>query len=296
MELHWNRTYYIVVYQDGGNQWNYYKWYYGTGNPYDRGKAYSSSWSSNWQEFGDNDFCFRTYAYKTGEEPDGTVERWAVLLGCLEIANGKITLYADQDAYDMRDRLIAHGWDPSHIKVLISPTKSQVKEAMEWLDSVDDGDDIDLVMWSSHGGYSEYLKEYVFGVFDGGVSGKSDMDPWLDQCEAKGICIIADTCHSEYAIDDLAQDGRVILTSSDKEHPACVSRRLQNSIFIYYLADSHDGAFQKKNLDKNDNGWISAEEAFPYAKEKTDIFACQNPQNPQIYDGYDGELDISYVG
>jgi len=48
VELHWNKTYYIIVYQDGGNQYQYYKWYYGTGNPYENGSFYEEE-NYNWQ-------------------------------------------------------------------------------------------------------------------------------------------------------------------------------------------------------------------------------------------------------
>ncbi len=84
--LKWNRTYYIVVWQDGGSDRQYYKWYYGTGNPYDRGSSYDgNSLIWNWSENASRDFCFKTYAHKTGDEADGIVERWAVLIGELVI-------------------------------------------------------------------------------------------------------------------------------------------------------------------------------------------------------------------
>ncbi len=297
VELHWNKTYYIVVYQDGGNQYQYYKWYYGTGNPYENGSFYEEeNYNWNWRENKDRDFCFRTYGYTSGEEPDGIEERWAVLFGCLE-STGGIAMYADQDAYDMRDCLVAHGWDASHIKVLISPTKSQVKDAIEWLDSVDDSDDIDLVMWASHGGKSD-SGYYIFTVKYDVVYGY-EMDSWLDQCGAKGICVIADTCYAGWAIDDLAKDGRVILTSSDRQHKAGAWDPFQNHVFIYYLVDFSEGAFPKKSLDTNNDGWVSAEEAYPYAREKTNAFSWKYGgfyQNPLIYDGCEGDLRICYIG
>jgi len=299
VELHWNKTYYIVVYQEGGNEFNYYKWYYGIGDPYKNGSFYSEeNYNWQWQEDSSRDFCFRTYAYTSGEEPDGIVERWAVLLGCLEVIGGKTTKYADQNAYDMRDCLVAHGWDASHIKILISPTKSQVKDAIEWLDSVDDSDDIDLVMWTSHGGSGGDISYYMFAVKDSRVYGY-EMDSWLDQCGAEGICVIAESCQAGWAIDDLAKDGRVILTASDREHSAGPWDPFQNSVFIYYLVDFSEGAFPKKSLDKNGDGWVSAEEAYPYARDKTNAFSWEYGgffQNPLIYDGYEGELKISYVG
>ena len=209
--MHWNKTYYIVVYQEGGNEFNYYKWYYGTGNPYENGSFYmEENYNWQWQEDANKDFCFRTYAYASGEEPDGVVERWAVLLGCKSSIEG-VYYYADKDAYDWKECLIRHGWDESHIKMLISPTFDQVESAMEWLASVDDGDDLDLITWSSHGG--EVSGDYGFAVADIYVHGK-DINAWLDECSAKGFCLIACTCYAEHAIYHLKREGRVILAES----------------------------------------------------------------------------------
>ena len=229
------------------------------------------------------------------------------MLGCLEVLNGKITYFADQDAYDMRDCLVAHGWDASHIKVIISPTKSQVKDAIEWLDNMDDSDDIDLVMWTSHGvgGHNNY----TFAVKDCWLYG-DEMDSWLDQCGAEGICIIAESCKAGWSINDFAKDGRVILTSSDRDKASWSVFRLKNSVFLHFLMEPSydffpkdgkpDGALTMKELDANNDGWISAEEAFLYAAEKTDEYnewrGWELRQNPQMYDGFDGDFTISYVG
>ena len=67
------------------------------------------------------------------------------------------------NAHDWERCLLSHGWDSSHINVLVYPTFKQVKSAMEWLASVEDGDDLDLIAWDSHGGGSSW--DYVFMVY-----------------------------------------------------------------------------------------------------------------------------------
>ncbi len=291
-ELFCNRTYYIVVYQDGGNQYQYYKWYYGTGDPYNRGSSYSEeNYDWNWRENKDRDFCFRTYGYRTGNEPDGVEERWAVIFGCLDTFMG-INHCADQDAYDLRDTLVSHGWDPSHIKVVISPTFNDVKNAMEWLASVDDMDDIDLAAWTSHGG------KYGFYVKDRGINYEKDMDPWLDKCKVKGIFIAISTCGSGGAIQFLAKEGRVIMTSCRDDEASSVDRMIGNSVFFYFLADPTAGALNGREFDKNNNGWVSAEEVFPYVSQKVPEYVekrwgVPDAQHPQLYDGYPGDLDVT---
>ena len=285
-ELDPRETYYIVVYQTGGSEWQYYKWYYGSGDPYDRGSSYN--YEGGWNEDTSKDFCFRTYGHKTGDEPDGIEERWAVIFGCVDTFMG-INYYGDQDAYDLKNTLISHGWDPSHIKVLISPTFDDVKNAMEWLASVDDMDDIDLAAWTSHGG------KYGFAAKDRGVDYRRHMGPWLDSCGAKGIFIAISTCGSGGAIQFLAKERRVIMTSATEDETSWVVKSLQNSVFFYYLADPSAGALNKESLDENSNGWVSAEETFPYVSENVYNFLSKYGiiQHPQLYDGYAGDLDVT---
>ena len=299
-ELDPRETYYIVVYQTGGSEWQYYKWYYGSGDPYDRGSSYN--YEGGWNEDTSKDFCFKTYGHKTGDEPDGIEERWAVIFGCVDTFMG-IGYCEDQDAYDLRDALVSHGWDPSHIKVLISPTFDDVKNAMEWLASVDDMDDIDLAAWTSHGG------KHGFAAKDRGVDYCHHMGPWLDNCGAKGIFVIVDTCGSSGAIQFLAKQGRVIMTSCAEDESSWAPSLLRNSIFFYFLTEPYndkyprdgkpDGALNQKSMDKDDNGWVSAEEAYQYVCESTSEFIKKHgdyekyPQHPQLYDGYAGDLDVT---
>ena len=285
-ELDPRETYYIVVYQTGGSEWQYYKWYYGSGDPYDRGSSYS--YEGGWNEDTSKDFCFKTNGHKTGDEPDGIEERWAVIFGCVDTFMG-LDYYADQNAYDLKDTLVSHGWDPSHIKVVISPTFNDVENAMEWLASVDDMDDIDLTAWSSHGG------KYGFAVKDMAVQYKTAMGPWLDNCGAKGIFIAISTCGSGGAIEFLAKEGRVIMASAAEDETSWWVKSLQNSVFFYYLADPSAGALNIKSLDENNNGWVSAEEAFPYVSENVYNYLAKygKIQHPQLYDGYAGDLDVT---
>jgi len=302
-KLKWNRTYYIVVYQDRGNKWQYYEWYYGTGNPYQRGSSYDgNSLTWTWDENENRDFCFRTYAHETGDEGDGIVERWAVIIG-------GTAYYSNNDAHDWENCLLSHGWDSSHIQVLVYPIFEQVESTMEWLASVDDGDDLDLIAWSSHGGGSVW--GYGFGVSDGGIT-DDDLNAWLNNCSAKGFCLVADTCYAEWAIYHLKGEGRVILAASAKDRYSYCGGYIKNGVFSYFLMEPSydffprdgkpDGALTMKELDANNDGWISAEEAFPYAAEKTDEFAKWEGwgedyyQYPQMYDGFDGDFTISYVG
>jgi len=132
------------------------------------------------------------------------------------------------------------------------------------------------------------------------------MGPWLDNCGAKGIFIAIDTCGSGGAIQFLAKEGRVIMTACKEDESEWAPPMLKNGIFSYFLAEPYDdkyprdgkpdGALNQKSIDKNGNGWISAEEAYPYVRDNTYEWRKEHgkyPQHPQLYDGYAGDLDVT---
>ncbi len=83
-------------------------------------------------------------------EPLGnSVERWAVVAGY------GWEIYADDDAQDMRDVLVNHGWQDDHVKLLkhTDATRENIFNAIRWMDSNEDENDIVLFFYAGHGGY-----------------------------------------------------------------------------------------------------------------------------------------------
>ena len=135
--------YYIVVYSDGGDEKNYYRWYYGENNPYFRGYAKNSTDGGNsWDSLYDIDFCFKTYSSISGEEPDGKVERWALLVGV--DWGDKATDCCDNDCIGWKNVLVHHGWQSDHIIVLTNEqaTKANILSWLNWIDAMENQDDI----------------------------------------------------------------------------------------------------------------------------------------------------------
>ncbi|MCK4365000.1 MAG: hypothetical protein KAW45_03010 [Thermoplasmatales archaeon] len=91
---------------------------------------------------------------------------------------------------------------------------------------------------------------------------------------------------------NLAQPGRVVLLSSKPFESSYASFELKNGVFSYYLVQGFGGP-----ADVNQDGWVSAEEAFYYAEQKTIEYLSQYglSQHPQIYDSYEGELKITQI-
>ena len=302
-------TYYIVVYSDGGDEDNYYRWYYGDNNPYSNGYAqYSTNAGNSWNSLTNIDFCFRTYSSISGEEPDGVVERWALLVGIAEYIDPDANVLGlDNDAVDFKNVLVHHGWQEDHIKVLTNEqaTKNNILSYLNWLDTMEDQDDIVIYSHSSHGGlvpgYSYALATYDSSIWD------YTLDAKLDNLGSKNVLVVLGCCESGGFIPTLGKPGRVILTSSKATEYSYSSSDVRNSIFVYFLVAEEDyftrvpgidGAFAREDCDTNHDGWISAEEAFAHASYWTTWWAKNHfyvNQHPQKYDGYSGELKIIQI-
>ena len=280
-------TYYIVVHADGGDEKHYYNWRYIDYNRYSDGNAYvSNDGGSSW-DVQSWDFAFKTYGGLVGEEPDGNVERWAVIVGISDYEGSENDVpYCDSDALDMKNVLISHGWKSDHIKILLNSeaTGSNIRSAIRWMDSKEDEDDIVLFFFSGHGFYGNSIAVYPWNLFY-----MSRLDENMDKLGSKNMVLIFNSCFSGGFQNYLAQPGRVILMSSKSNEYSYMSLQLKNGIFTYFLLEGFAGS-----ADSNHDGWVSAEEAFDYAAPKTTERAIK-PQHPQIYDGCPGEVPITKV-
>ena len=280
-----------------------YKWYYGTGNPYQRGSSYSEeNFNWQWQEDLSKDFCFRTYAYETGEEGDGIVERWAILFDI----NPDYPYPKDASYHGLvgqvKDCLVDHGWEENHIKMIFTVSYDELKSAILELDTKEDGDDIVLLCSNTHG--------YRGGIaLEDRLLSYEELNSWLDDLGAEAIIYCISACHSGSAIPIIGCKGRVIMTACGAFETGATAWFLTflfNEFNVaanwgyYDVPPGPNGAFARNDCDLNGDGWVSAEEAFPFAREWTEKFhefwhPEHRPIHPEMYDGYDGELLITKV-
>ena len=87
---------------------------------------------------------------------------------------------------------------------------------------------------------------------------------------------------------DLNKTGYVVLMACEEDKSAYESRRLKNGVFTYYIVEGLWGPADEINISDDK---ISAEEAFYYADPLVRQYKPTN-QDPQIWDGYDGELPL----
>jgi len=189
----------------------------------------------------------------------------------------------------------------------------------------DDGDESD--------GLDEFLATYDTDEVSGGlvnVIRDDELDAWLSELESDRVVVLLDSCFSAGMMDssampsadliprgtdlpeglrsqpqaggvpdgilfDLRQPGREILTASDIDQVSWESGLLRHGVFTYFLLL----ALVDPAADTNDNGWVSAEEAFPYLAPRVDGYIWEATegayhQNPRIYDGVPGSLNLTY--
>jgi hypothetical protein len=243
---------------------------------------------------------------------------WALLIA--------VAVYADdpeqnrplmlQEVDDFETALLnSPWWQEDHIKTIKGEdaTVRNIIDGFKWLDSKEDSDDISVVYITTHGfplgedippldeadGTDEALVSYWGFAYKNLFIWDDELNFLLNQLESHGVCLIVDSCYAggfndppDWSSDNLgvydsavewmngfAEDvsgqGRVVLMAS------CEDEVSYSGGFAPYLIDGIRGYG-----DANQDGIVTAEEAFLYAEPRT------TRQNPTIYDNFPGELPI----
>jgi hypothetical protein len=186
----------------------------------------------------------------------------------------------------------------------------------------DDGDESD--------GRDEFIAPYDIysdGTTYHNIIRDDDLDEWLSTLESRQIVVLLDSCYSGgmmgatalksarglnrglplpgnllgqaspvQAADanafDIGQPGRVILAASRSDQGSQEFYDLSHGVFTYYMLM----ALMDPAADTDHNGWVSAQEAYAYLAAKVDNYVWQNAgehQNPQMYDGVSGQVDLT---
>ncbi len=275
------KTYYIIVHTEGGDETDFFNWFYcdGVNSSITNGSeiAYSSTDTGNsWHVLHDgfDDFNFETYgrySYKEPEDGDGITDYWAIVCG--DTRGHDPIPVADDAAERMYALLKTRNFNEDHMRLLTDEALDrELYSAIAWMDEMDDGDDICFYFAEGHAN---------------SICTRSSTIERLERCGSKGIAVIVDTCYGGKILDDLGdQDGWVISVSSQADEISWWYYALNAGVFTYYTLDG----FQSLDADTNQDGWISAEEAFYYAKEPTWDYA--HKQHPEMFDGYRGDLPL----
>ena len=128
-----------------------------------------------------------------------------------------------------------------------------------------------------------------------------DLKDKFDLLHSKNLVIIFNTCHAGGMIDgahDVAESGRVVLTSCDVDEASYSMRIPYDWIFPYYCVKG-----LQNHADRNNDKCVSAEEMFEYTVGPVEFRAYllsffhprrpigSSSQHPQMYDGWPTEED-----
>jgi len=209
-------------------------------------------------------------------------EYYALIIGVEKFAGLTFPeeYWIDETATAMYNLLLnSSNWKKENIKMLLNEnaTKNNIHDAIvNWLDEKEDENDVILIFYTDHG-WKTKISERKYGhafVYTYNVTEENriedkitdkEFDTWVDQLESKHIAIILETCYSGRMFA-LRQQGRVVLAAGGKYFFCGVddSDSLKSGIFAYYIMQGFGGV-----ADLNNDGWVTAEEAFRYARLPT---------------------------
>jgi hypothetical protein len=250
-------------------------------------------------------------------------EYWALLIGVgvyAEHPEKNIECIID-DVKDLHKMLlISEHWKEENIKVITGEeaTLWNIFKGFRWLDRKEDKNDLSLVYITTHGGQlssDKWPRDENDGRDEVLVTYRGFQHPitniiddflnlLLSLLDSKGVCVIIESCFAggfndtpyfkprmqdnrisahrwmEEFAEDLSRGGRIVLMSCREDELSYVS------LFYRWLFKGLRGY-----ADANEDGLVSAEEAYEYVIEKIDY----PDQHPTIYDGYPGEFQLTEV-
>ena len=210
--------------------------------------------------------------------PRNDVEYWVVTFGTAKEEDVGL-LGFNQFPSVLKDILIQHGWKEDYIKYFggENATYANVITALDWLANNAGPSDIILFYSMTHGSSAGISLHDKFLEF-------TELAEKFDKIKYSGLAIIIDACHSGGAIPVLKKENRVIMTSTRSDEMGV------NAVFSQRVLAALQGF---GDIEGNNNGWVSAREAFNFAQTR-----YAGPQSwpwPQIQDDYPGELNILFL-
>ena len=268
--------------------------------------------SQNFGEIGHN-------GIKYGINDD--VDFWAVTITTDSVNTNECYIY---DALRL-----SCNWNSSHIKLLSdeNTTKSMILSSIAWLRDHADENDIVVFSFHGHGSCNGTYWGGTYGIvaYDGGMITREELDARFDEIHSGGLCLIFNCCLSGNLVNPrgthwgnhecdffekfscgLEGDSRVVLMSTLR-YGLGFSDSINQIYFSRFVAE----AFTTQ-VDYNNDGFTSAEEAFNYSHDKFypyayemllsplfQIFSLINTgflilAFPTLYDTYPGDLPIIY--
>jgi hypothetical protein len=204
----------------------------------------------------------------------------AILIGIKDYPGDFDLPYSINEILSFKETLLNGGnWNDQNIKVITDSqaTKSNIYDAIDWLKSNADTNDISVFYYAGHGGRTtnnEYLLVYNSSISD------IELDDKLDEINGE-IVVILDCCYSGGFIEEVGERDRIILTACKKDELTYQVRNLSSGIFGYFLNIS------LKWITKSVEATFLLTRFFcvTYSKKLSHEFNGNYTIHPRIYDG-----------
>ncbi len=249
-------------------------------------------------------------SYESSPENDNL---WAVII---TVGEPKLD---DKDAGKIYNILINNNWLERNIYYIREnqATKETILSISEWLNNHGVKEDhLVIFYFSMHGvkkddvppfdepdNSDEYIVPYKQDERDSNILDE-ELTPMFEAIKTEKLVIIFESCYSGGMIDgcyDIKKTGRIIITSTnvnETSYSYSLFFSKNGYLLIHYLIKGLEG-----KADKNNDGYVSVEEAYEYVKiytiKRSTIFAnflfifhktlLNHIQHPQIYDGWPSE-------
>ena len=228
--------------------------------------------------------------------PPPTSNRWAVIIGISDYKGDAYDLdYCDDDAWDFYNALISeYGWSSNHITMLIDDqaTEANILGAIDWMRASEGSGDEVVFFYSGHGSASirnadndpERKDECIipWEIEGGYYIWDGDLQEEFSSFESTRIFFYFDSCYSG-GMTDLAGDGHLICMACKETQVSWEMGAYENGQFTYYFVDQ---GMLAGRADVNNDGLVTCEEAFDYAKAK-----CQS-QMPTPSDNFEDDMQL----
>jgi uncharacterized caspase-like protein len=222
-----------------------------------------------------------------------TGKKYAIVIGISDyIGTANDLTYGDVDAKDIQNTLNnTYGFEPGNIKLLLNSqaTYDNISAGIDEVKESATADDEVVFFYSGHGangiaadGDKEVRDESIIS-FELSYIWDGQLKQWFSDFKTNRIIFIFDSCFSG-GMNDLKEDGRIILAGSSETGYSYEGDQWGNGQFTYYLHEGIDHGYADKydNLDGVQD--VTVEEAFDYAKANS-VY-----QKPMIFDSFPNDL------
>ena len=236
---------------------------------------------------------------------DGDKKYYAIIAGCTEYKDSRHNLprfgkpFPETTLKYVYDVLLnTSNWDKENIILLLNEnaTKQNILGSFMDMGTIIDSDDVFFFSWNGHGtqvedidgddgdGKDEAICPYDTKTEKGelvNIITDDELDSYFSMIAAEGLFIMFESCMSgglvdnetqhNYSFVDVNEDRRVVVMSTPPDKKGWAMSKIGwPMLMLYSIALSND------SYDIDNNGWISAEEAFMSVDNAYPFFEYEN--------------------